>query len=197
MWRRLHSLGGLLSLLLLVVLAISGAGLAIVNLSTALAPEVQAAGGTNVAQLVGRVTRAVANVDKIERTASGAIVASFTDAAGVSQTAYVDVGTGRIIGTADSSGAFATWLKSFHRSLMLGDNGRWLSGAGAAMLVLLSISGVALLTARMGGLRKIFDRAKGAAPARLHTTLSRFAILPLVVTAVTGTYIVQIGRAHV
>ena len=132
----------------------------------------------------------MANVDKIERTPSGAIVASFTDAAGVSQTAYVDVGTGRIIGTADSSGAFATWLKSFHRSLMLGDNGRWLSGAGAAMLVLLSISGLALLIARTGGLRKIFDRAKGAAPARLHTTLSRLAILPLVVTAVTGTYIV-------
>ena len=48
MWRRLHSLGGLLSLLLLVVLAISGAGLAIVNLSTALAPEVQVASATNL-----------------------------------------------------------------------------------------------------------------------------------------------------
>ena len=72
----------------------------------------------------------------------------------------------------------------------MGENGRLVAGLGALLMAIVSISGALLLVARMGGLRRIWDRPKGPADGRLHTVLTRIALLPFLVSALTGCYIV-------
>ena len=59
-------------------------------------------------------------------------------------------------------------LKNLHRQLLLGDAGRWLAASAAAALLVLSLSGWALLLRRMGGWRRLYGPVPGSALQRLH-----------------------------
>ena len=60
------------------------------------------------------------------------------------------------------------WVKNLHRQLLLGDAGRWLAASAAAALLVLSLSGWALLLRRMGGWRRLYGPVQGNALQRLH-----------------------------
>lgn len=190
MWRGLHSLPGLASFVLVAALALSGAALAVFPVLDRLSPFVQPTRGISIAALTDQVSRSIAGAETIKRTASGGIVVGFSDKAGIPQEVYVDAITGKSLGPVAARGGVAGALKTFHRSLSFGNNGRILSGVGAAMMVLLSLSGVFLMTARLGGFNRLFGKPMGKWPARMHTATSRLFVVPLVVSAVTGIYIV-------
>ena len=124
MWRKLHSLLALTALILLVPMTLSGVGLSIYPVVNALAPEVQAVHGITVADLADRVSAALPEVDKLERTPSGSIIVTYADDSGLPQQAYVDADTGQILHPVAQGGSFYEILKTFHRSLFLGDSGR-------------------------------------------------------------------------
>ena len=190
MWRKLHSAFGLASLVLVVALALSGAILAVYPVAERLSGAVQPTAGLTVAGLAGRVAAQVPNIQALHRMPSGRITVDYTDATGAPQTANVDAATGRILNADTGRGGFYDGLKTFHRSLFLGDNGRILAGIGAVALIMVSVFGAMLLISRMGGIARVLDRAKGHRAGRLHSVLTRIALLPLVLSAATGTYIV-------
>ena len=190
MWRNLHSALGLVSLVLVIALTLSGAVLAVYPVADGLASNVQPVGGVTVADLAGRVAAQVPNVQAIHRKPSGRIEVDYTDAGGAPQKANVAVATGAILAPETGRGGFHDALKTFHRSFFLGENGRIVAGVGAGLMALVSVAGALLLISRMGGIARIFERTKGHTAGRVHASLSRLAVLPFLMSAVTGVYIV-------
>jgi len=190
MSRRLHSFIGLAPLVLIVALALSGAILAFYPVRNALAPTVQAPGTLSVADVVGKVTANLPTIEELRRTPAGSVIASYTDANGDPHRDYVDIRTGASIRPVAVASGFYSALKDFHRAFLLGNAGRIAAGLGAALMAVLTGTGLILMIARMGGVARLFDRPKGTWPARFHTVLSRLALLPFLLSALTGLYIV-------
>lgn len=190
MWRGIHTWLGLASLALVVVLALSGALLSVVPARDSLSANVQSAGGQSVADVLGRIDLTGLEPDRLERKPSGAVALSYFDASGTPQTSYVDVTTGSLTGPVGKGSPFWVGLKDFHRALFLRDTGRGITGIGAFALAFVSLAGVFVLAARMGGFARLFDRVRGTPSARWHSVISRIVLLPLMLSSLTGVYMV-------
>lgn len=188
MWRNLHSLPGIVSLLLVAFIALSGVGLAFYPVRDGLSANVQSTAGLSVADAAAAISTDHPDIDRLTRTPAGSFKLSYFDSDGMPQEGYVDVRTGKILKPVAQGPSFFNTLKTFHRSLFLGERGRWVSAATGAILFVLSISGLFLLANRMGGWIRLFGRARGNWSARVHTLVSRLAVLPLMLSALSGVY---------
>lgn len=183
MIRRLHRWPGLIAAALLIVLSLSGAALSVLN-AVARASAPQAAQTMTVADLTTQVLVNHPGVEQIKRAPSGKITAYWFDA-GTPGAAIVDPQTGQDIGSADPS-PLQLWLTDLHRALFLGDAGRITTALGAAAMLILALSGTALVARRMGGWRHWFSRSRGPLPGRIHLELTRFAVAGLALSAITA-----------
>lgn len=183
MLRRLHTLPGLVAALLVCLMAISGAVLLIEPL-LGQASAVPADANLSVAELAARIVEALPEAQSVTRSASGAITAQLE-----SQAVRIDPASGASLGPAQTSPLFA-WMTELHRSLLLGETGRMLTGLGAGAMAVLALSGGALLINRQGGIRGVFGPVKGSPSQRLHVLLSRAAVGGLLLSALTGAYMV-------
>ncbi len=77
-------------------------------------------------------------------------------------------------------------VTNLHRSFLLGDGGRVAAGLGAAAVLVLCISGAMLLATRLGGWSAILRPSRGTLSQRLHCELGRFAVIGLILSALTG-----------
>lgn len=183
MLRSLHRWPGLLAALLAIVLALGGAALSVFPALEHLSAP-QAAGSLSIADLVTRVGANHPGLEQIRRAPSGKVVAYWFDG-GQPGAALIDPATGQDAGSADPS-ALEAWLTNFHRALFLGDTGRWITAAGAAAMLLLTLSGAALVARRMGGWVRWFGRTRGPWPGRVHVELARFAVGGLMLSSLTA-----------
>ncbi len=182
-WKAIHRWLGLTLGTLAVVLGVTGAMLAIDPVQQAWqAPA--APGDLPVAALVERVTRSVPDVEEIRRLPSGAIVV-FSFAGDQPQASYVDAANGQVLGAWQPS-ALPRWVKNLHRSLLLGDAGRWGAAATALTMAVLSVSGLVLLLRRMGGWRKLVARVRGTLAQRIHVVAGRVVLAVLCLTSLTA-----------
>ena len=148
-WKAIHRWLGLTLGTLAVVLGITGAILAIDPVQQAWqAPA--APGNLPVATLVERVARSVPHAEEIRRLPSGAIVV-FSFAGDQPQASYVDPADGQVLGAWQAS-ALPRWVKNLHRSLLLGDAGRWGAAGIALTMGLLCVSGPGAVAAAHGRL---------------------------------------------
>jgi sulfite reductase (NADPH) flavoprotein alpha-component len=183
MIRALHRWPGLLALALVTVLALSGAALSVFPMAERLAAP-QAVAGQSVADLAARVAATHPGLEEIRRSPSGAITAWWFEG-GTPGSAVIDPATGADIGSADPN-AVERWLTNLHRSLFLDDAGRLVMAVGAAAMLVLTLSGAALVARRMGGWRRWFARLRGPLAGRLHVELARVAVLGLALSATTA-----------
>ena len=185
MIRSLHRWPGLIAALLLVVLSLSGTILAVLPAAERVT-TVEAAAPQTIADLTTRILAAHPGVEQIRRAPSGRITAYwFTN--GTPGAAVVDPATGFDVASGDPS-AFVVWLTELHRSLLLGDWGRWATAAAAAAMLILAASGTALIARRMGGWNRWFARSRGPGAGRLHLDLARFGVPGLILSAATALY---------
>lgn len=186
MWRKLHSLPGLFAALFLTVLAITGAILSVspaLERSSAIVP---ATGEVDVAQLAERVVEQYPGTQQIERSPSGSVIVYYSRD-GAQGADLVNPLTGQGIGQYAPS-AFFRWVKDLHRAFLQDDGGRLLAGAMALLMVLMCVSGAFLLARRVGGWRYLLKPFKGGGNHRIHAELARFAVIGLLLSALTGTY---------
>ncbi|WP_286998543.1 MULTISPECIES: PepSY domain-containing protein [Comamonas] len=182
-WKAIHRWLGLTLGALAVVLGLSGAVLAIDPVQQAWeAPAVP--GDLPVATLVDRVSHTVSGVEEIRRLPSGAIVA-FSFTGDQPQASYVDPADGRVLGAWHPS-ALPRWVKNVHRSLLLGDAGRWGTAAVALTMGLLCISAWVLLLRRMGGWRRLAGRVRGSLAQRIHVVTGRVVLAILCLSSITA-----------
>lgn len=182
-WKAIHRWLGLTVGTLAVVLGVTGAVLAIDPVQQAWqAPA--APGNLPVATLVERVTRAVPGAEEIRRLPSGAIVV-FSFAGDQPQASYVNPADGQVLGAWQAS-ALPRWVKNLHRSLLLGDAGRWGAAGIALAMGLLCVSALVLLLRRMGGWRRLAARVRGSLAQRIHVVAGRVVLAILCLTSLTA-----------
>jgi len=187
MLRNLHKIPGLIAAILIVVITLSGAVLSVLPAWDVVA-EVPARpeAGLSVATLADRIAITYPGVEQIKRSPSGKITAFYFDG-GQPGAVVIDPATG--VGVADAQrSAFARWMTNLHRSLFLDDAGRWAVAAGAASLLMLSVSGLMLTARRVGGWRHFFSRLRGPLTGRLHVEVARFSVAGLMLSSVTALF---------
>ncbi|MCO5109733.1 MAG: PepSY domain-containing protein [Burkholderiaceae bacterium] len=182
-WKTLHRWLGLTVGTVALVLGLTGALLALDPVQQAWqAPA--APDDLPVATLVERVTRTVAGIEEIRRLPSGAIVA-FSFAGDQAQASYVDPADGKVLGPWQPS-ALPRWVKNLHRSLLLGDAGRWGAAGIALAMGLICVSALVLLLRRMGGWRRLGARVRGSLAQRIHVVAGRIVLAILLLTSITA-----------
>jgi len=182
-WKDVHRWLGLTAGTLAVVLGLGGAILAFDPVQQSW-QATAAPSDLSAATLVERVTRSIPAAQEIRRLPSGAIVV-FSFVGDQAQATYVDPADGRVLGPWQPS-ALPRWVKNLHRSLLLGDAGRW-GAAGIALGVgLLSVSGLVLLLRRMGGWRRLAARVRGSLAQRVHVVVGRVVLAVLTLTSLTA-----------
>ena len=187
MIRALQRWPGLLALALVTALALSGAALSVFPAADRLtAPQAEA--GLTVAQLSERIQAVYPTVEQIRRAPSGRITAYWFDN-DTPGAAIIDPATGQGAGSADPN-PVERWLTNFHRALLLGDGGRLVMAAGALAMLVLSVSGAALVARRTGGWQHWFAPLRGAVSGRLHVEFARVAVVGLVLSSVTALWMV-------
>lgn len=103
---------------------------------------------------------------------------------------YIDPRTGAIIGTPTQKTDFIKWTTALHRSLFLKETGRFFVGLISFFLILMGLSGFALVINRQKGLRNFFSKVvKEYLAQYYHVVLGRLALIPILIIAVTGTYL--------
>ena len=185
--RKLHSLLGLWVALLAVVLALSGAILALDPALERQSNTLAANGQTSVAVLAGRVAQHYPGVEQIQRTPSGSVIVYYRRD-GQTGVDHVDPQTGQ--GIAPHTGSpLPRWMKKLHRSWLLDTPGRVVSGLTALAMLVLSVTGTVLLVRRVGGWRHLADPLRGNLVQRWHTQVGRVVVLGLLLSALTGVYL--------
>ncbi|GKY89915.1 PepSY domain-containing protein [Sinisalibacter aestuarii] len=183
MIRAFHRWPGLLALALVTILALSGAALSVFPAAERIAAP-QAEAGLTVGALAERIRAIYPGVEQIRRSPSGRITAYWFDQ-GAPGAAVIEPATGRGVASADPNQA-ERWLTNLHRSLFLGDGGRIAMAAGAAAMLVLALSGAALVARRAGGWRHWFAPLRGPLAGRLHVEIARIAVFGLVLSASTA-----------
>jgi sulfite reductase (NADPH) flavoprotein alpha-component len=176
----------LLALALVTLLALSGAALSVFPAAERIAAP-QAEAGLTVAALADRIRAVYPGVEQIRRAPSGRITAYWFDQ-GAPGAAVIDPATGEGVASADPN-QLERWLTNLHRSLFLGDGGRIAMAAGAAAMLVLSLSGAALVVRRAGGWRHWFARLRGPLAGRLHVEITRIAVAGLVLSSTTALWL--------
>lgn len=183
MIRTFHRWPGLVALALLTLLALTGAALSVFPAAQSWSSP-QADRALTVAELVPRILAVYPAVEQIRRAPSGRITAYWLEG-GAPGSAVIDPATGRGVGPADPNRA-ERWLTDLHRSLFLGDGGRIVTAIGSAAMVIMCISGAALVARRVGGWRRWFVRLRGPLAGRLHVEFARAVVVGLALSSVTS-----------
>ena len=182
-WKAIHRWLGLTAGALALVLGLSGALLAFDPVQQSWqAPA--APGDLSVATLVERVVRTVPGAEEIRHLPSGAIVV-FGFVGDQAQAHYVDPADGKVLGAWEPS-ALPRWVKNLHRSLLLGDAGRWGAAGIALAMALICVSALVLLLRRMGGWRRLAARVRGSLAQRIHVVAGRVVLAVLCLTSLTA-----------
>ncbi len=187
MIRAVHRWPGLVALVLVTLLALSGAALSVFPAAERLSAP-QAPAGQSVADLAARVAARHPGLEQIRRTPSGKVTAWWFDG-GTPGSAVIDPATGADVGLADPN-PVERWLTNLHRSLFLDDTGRLAMAAGAAAMLVLTLSGAALVARRVGGWRRWFAPLRGPLAGRLHVQTARIAVFGLALSSVTALWMV-------
>lgn len=104
--------------------------------------------------------------------------------------AYIDVRTGKILGTPKQKSEFIQWTTALHRSLFLKETGRFVVGFVSFLLFLIAISGLALLLNRQKGIKAFYTKIiKENFAQYYHVYLGRLSLLPIIILSISGTYL--------
>ena len=186
MLRQTHSLPALIAALLLAVMAITGAILSLNPAIERLGTSVPGNGQVSVATLADRVAQHYSGVEQIQRSPSGSIVVYYSqgDQTGAER---IDPLSGQGVGPYVPS-RVTRWIKNLHRSFLSGTPGRAVAGLSALTMLVLCLSGMALLVKRVGGWRQLLRPLRGNFSQRWHAELGRVAVFGLLLSALTGIY---------
>ncbi|MEZ5751597.1 MAG: PepSY domain-containing protein [Paracoccaceae bacterium] len=183
MIRAFHRWPGLVALLVLALLGLSGAALSVYPATERLSAP-QAAVDMSVADLTARIQASQPGVEQIRRAPSGRIVAYWFDQ-GVPGSAVIDPETGQPVASADPD-PVERWLTTLHRSFFAGDTGRIVTALGAGAMLVLALSGVALVARRAGGYARWFAPLRGPLSGRIHVEIARLSVIGLALSSVTA-----------
>lgn len=103
---------------------------------------------------------------------------------------YANPKTGKAINKVGKDNEFFQWVTNLHRSLFLHETGRFIVGLVSFLLLLIAISGTVLVIQRQRGFKRFFTKiVKENFAQYYHVVLGRLALIPIIIIALTGTYL--------
>lgn len=190
-WRYSHLALAVSSFLFIALAAITGIILAFKPVSEKMPPY--KAGNFNqitLAQSIPALKKAYPGISDISVDANQFVTVKGTDAKGKKVLTYVNPLTGKILGTPGKDNEFFQWVTSLHRSLFLHNVGRFFVGLTAFLLLLIAVSGTVLVIQRQRSFKRFFSKiVKENFAQYYHVVLGRLALIPIILIALTGTYL--------
>lgn len=190
-WRYAHLALALCCSIFLVLAAISGAILAgnTISEKATFQPQYDLERIT-LATSLPVLKKVYPEIVNLSVDANRHVVLQGTDQKGEAVNAYIDPRNGSIIGAAKPQTETIKWVTSFHRSLFLHEGGRLFIGINSFLFILITLSGLLLLIQRQGGIKHTFSSIGKTDSFRYyHVLTGRWALIPLLIIALTGTYL--------
>lgn len=98
--------------------------------------------------------------------------------------------TGEFLANPIEKSEFMQWITHLHRSLFLHETGRFIVGIFSILLVLIALSGTALLVKRSTGFRGLYDKIKTDFWEQFyHILAGRLTLIPILIISITGSYL--------
>ncbi|RYY56837.1 MAG: FAD-binding oxidoreductase [Chitinophagaceae bacterium] len=190
-WRYSHLVLALSSFLMLILASVTGIILAFEPVTTKAQPyKVDDFNSITVAESIPVLKKNFEEITSITVDVNQFVTVDGIDTTGEPVTVYADPRTGKTLGIPEKQSEFFQWVTSFHRSLFLKEPGRFFVGLTSFLLLLITISGIALLIQRQRGIRRFFARIiKENFYQYYHAQLGRLLLIPVLLIALTGTYL--------
>ena len=190
-WRYAHLTLAVLSALFLVVASLTGIALAVDAIVEKAPPyRVENFEDLTLAEVLPKVTESYLEVSEITTNHNQFTILQGLDADGNEINAYINPQTGAVLGPVENKSAFIQWVTALHRSLFLKETGRLLIGIASFLLVLIALSGMALVVQRQKGWQRFFTKIiKEDFSQYYHVVLGRLMLIPIFIMALSGTYL--------
>lgn len=193
-WRYAHLALAIVSSLFLLILSFTGVILAIdaVNEKTQ-AYQVADLNTINLAQSITELRKVYPEIIEIAVDHNHSISIDALDEEGNTIKGYINPTTGKVLGEIKPKSQFIQWTTALHRSLFLHETGRIIVGIVSFILLLITISGLVLILKRQQGLRHFFSKINRDFFAQyFHVVSGRVFLIPILIIALTGTYLFMI-----
>ncbi|WP_400262557.1 PepSY domain-containing protein [Sphingobacterium sp. SG20118] len=190
-WRYAHLALAVVSSLFLLILSLTGIILAIdaVNEKTQ-AYQVENSSSINLAQSITGLRKVYPEIIEIAVDHNQFVSIDALDEEGNTIKAYINPITGAVLGEIKPKSQFIQWTTALHRSLFLHETGRIIVGIVSFLLLLISISGIALILKRQQGIKNFCAKINRDFFAQyFHVVSGRLFLIPVLIIALTGTYL--------
>ena len=190
-WRYSHLALAVFSSLFLILASVTGIILAVDAIQEKTPPyKVENFGAITLEETLPALRKVYPEITELTVDHNQFVTLQGIDEEGEDINAYIDPRTGKIIGTPIKKSEFIQWVTALHRSLFLKETGRFFVGLISFLLTLIAISGFALVINRQRGLRNFFSKViKEYVVQYYHVVLGRLALIPILIIAVSGTYL--------
>ncbi|RZK41714.1 MAG: FAD-binding oxidoreductase [Pedobacter sp.] len=190
-WRYSHLALAIISSLFLVMASVTGAILAIDAIQEKMPPYRTANfEQITLAQSIPALKKEFSEISEINVDHNGFVLLKGFDDDGNDVHVYVDPTTGKVLGKPSEKTAFIQWNIALHRSLFLKETGRLAMGVISFLLLLISISGLALIIQRQQQLKRFFSKVvKSYFAQYYHVVTGRLMLIPIFIIALTGTFL--------
>ncbi|WP_144893325.1 PepSY domain-containing protein [Flavobacterium tiangeerense] len=190
-WRLSHLALALFSALFLILASVTGVILAVDAIQEKTPPYKVANFDTlTLDKTIVAVRKVYPDITSVRVDHNQFVILEGIDGQDQDVNAYIDPKTGKILGKPEKKNEFILWTTALHRSLFLKETGRFIVGFISMLLVLISISGLALLIKRQQSFRGLFSKiVKENFAQYYHIVLGRWSLIPILILAATGTFL--------
>ncbi|MEJ5996153.1 PepSY domain-containing protein [Pedobacter sp. Du54] len=190
-WRYSHLALALSSFLFIALAAITGIILAFEPISLKMLPyKVDEFNKITLAESIPAIKNNFEEITSLTVDANQFVIVKGINLEGDYVTVYVDPRTGKTMGIPEKESEFFQWVTSLHRSLFLHNLGRFFVGLTTFILLLITLSGLALIIQRQRGIKRFFTEIVRTNFAQYyHVTLGRLLLIPLLLITLSGTYL--------
>lgn len=190
-WRYSHLMLAVSSFLILSLLSITGIILAadpIIEQQKGF--KIKDKDAVPLATLIPLLKEKYPSIGTVTVTEYGMVTMQYTDDKDEDKTVFIDPHNASIVGTPTPQTPLMEWMTNLHRSLFLKETGRAIVGITAALLILITLSGVLLLIQRQRGIKRFFAPAGGkGSAAYYHVIWGRVSLFLIIFIAFTGGYL--------
>ncbi|KQO20572.1 FAD-binding oxidoreductase [Flavobacterium sp. Leaf82] len=190
-WRYTHLALALFSSLFLILASTTGIILAVDAMQEKTLPyKVENFDKITLGETLSQLKKEYSEITELTIDHNQFVTLQAIDENGNDINAYINPKTGKQLGIPVKKSEFIQWVTGFHRSLFLHETGRFFVGVISFLLLLIAISGFALVLNRQRGIRNFFSKViKEYFAQYYHVVLGRLALIPILIIALTGTYL--------
>ncbi|MVZ64629.1 FAD-binding oxidoreductase [Sphingobacterium sp. DK4209] len=191
LWRYAHLALAIISSIFLIILSLTGVVLSI-NAIYEKTPDLKVENfdQVNLAQVIPKLQEVYPEIISLSVDHRGFVSIDAINDEGENVKGFIDPNSGQKLTEITQQSSFIQWTTALHRSLFLKETGRWIVAIVSFLLILISISGIALILKRQKGIRHFFDKIQKDFFAQyFHVVTGRWMLIPILLIAFTGTFL--------